>query len=96
MTDSIPGRVCRPSRLEFARVFSETRLNTEGQPPPARPDPLWRQLALIQQPTNQRMICVKNLGGLHIYRFSIKSNNNNEFNFNLKFILFIIKTQIKI
>ena len=51
----IPGRVCRPSRLEFSVVFSETHINTGcdplGRPPrrallPKDPGPTCGQLTL--------------------------------------------------
>ena len=34
--DSIPSRACRPSRLDFYVIFSETRVNT-GYDPVERP-----------------------------------------------------------
>ena len=59
---SNPGNSCRPSRLEFSVVFSETRVNTGPDPLerlptegtlPIGPGPISGQLAFNLQPTNQ-------------------------------------------
>ena len=69
----VPGSnaslVCRPSRLKFSIVFSETRVNTGQDPleislpstkstPPVGPGPTCGQLALFLQP-NPNQLCTQ-------------------------------------